>query len=71
MDPALRVQPGQQALTPAQEAEAHRFAAERIQAQLPPTRWMSRRPKPSCGRRMKWHGLPPLATSTGWMDPSS
>jgi hypothetical protein len=30
----LRIQPGQQALTPAQEAEARRFAEERIQAQL-------------------------------------
>lgn len=34
MDPALRLQPGQQELTPAQEAEARRFAAERMQAQL-------------------------------------
>ncbi len=34
MDPALRLHPNQQALTPAQEAEARRFAAERIQAQL-------------------------------------
>ena len=34
MDLALRLQPGQQALTPAQEAEAQRFAAERIEAQL-------------------------------------
>ncbi|HLV98685.1 MAG TPA: hypothetical protein VKT82_08420 [Ktedonobacterales bacterium] len=30
----LRIQPGQQALTPEQEAEARRFAEERIQAQL-------------------------------------
>jgi hypothetical protein len=34
IDPALRLQPGQEALTPAQEAEAKRFAAERIAAQL-------------------------------------
>lgn len=34
MGPHLRLYPGQQALTPAQEAEAHRFAAQRIQAQL-------------------------------------
>ena len=34
MDQALRLQPGQQALTPAQEAEARRFAEECIQAQL-------------------------------------
>src|SRR5215472_6858548 len=30
----LRIQPGQQALTPEQEAEAQRFADERIAAQL-------------------------------------
>ncbi len=34
IDPALRLQPGQQELTPAQVAEAKRFAAERIRAQL-------------------------------------
>ena len=34
MDPALRLHPGQHALTPAQEAEARHFAEERIQAQL-------------------------------------
>lgn len=34
MDPALRLQPGQQRLTPAQEAERERFADERIQTQL-------------------------------------
>jgi hypothetical protein len=34
MDPALRLQPGQQALTPAQEAEAERFAEASIQAHL-------------------------------------
>jgi hypothetical protein len=34
IDPALRLHPGQEALTPAQEAEAKRFAAERIHAQL-------------------------------------
>jgi hypothetical protein len=34
MDPALCLQPGQQELTPAQEAEARRFAEECIQAQL-------------------------------------
>ena len=34
MDPALQLQPGQEELTPEQEAEARRFAAERIQAQL-------------------------------------
>lgn len=34
MDPTLRLHPGQQALTPAQEAEARRFAEERIAAQL-------------------------------------
>jgi hypothetical protein len=34
MDPALRLHPSQQALTPLQEAEARRFASERIQAQL-------------------------------------
>jgi hypothetical protein len=33
IDPALRLYPGQEALTPAQEAEAQRFAAERIAAQ--------------------------------------
>jgi hypothetical protein len=32
--PALRLHPDQQELTPTQEAEARRFAAERIQAQL-------------------------------------
>ena len=30
----LRIQPGQEALTPEQEAEARRFAQERIEAQL-------------------------------------
>lgn len=34
MEPHLRLYPGQQALTPAQEAEARRFAALRLQAQL-------------------------------------
>ena len=34
MEPQLRLQPGQQVLTPEQEAEARRFAAERFQAQL-------------------------------------
>src|SRR5579862_1755618 len=34
LDPALRLQPGQQKLTPAQEAEARRFAEECIQQQL-------------------------------------
>ncbi|HLV98686.1 MAG TPA: hypothetical protein VKT82_08425 [Ktedonobacterales bacterium] len=34
MDPALRLHPDQQELTSAQEAEARRFAEERIQAQL-------------------------------------
>jgi hypothetical protein len=34
IDPALRLQPGQQALIAAQEGEAKRFAAERIRAQL-------------------------------------
>src|ERR1051326_4329961 len=34
MKPHLRLDSGQQVLTPAQEAEAHRFAAARIQAQL-------------------------------------
>ncbi len=34
LDPALRFQPGQSALTSAQEAEARRFVDERIQAQL-------------------------------------
>ncbi|HEY1387988.1 MAG TPA: hypothetical protein VGF38_05545 [Ktedonobacterales bacterium] len=34
IDPALRLYPGQEALTPAQETEAQRFAAERIAAQL-------------------------------------
>jgi hypothetical protein len=34
MDPALRLQPGQQALTPTQEAEARRFAEESIQRHL-------------------------------------
>jgi hypothetical protein len=34
MDPTLRLQPGQEALTPAQEAEARRFADECIRTQL-------------------------------------
>jgi hypothetical protein len=34
MEPHLRLQPGQQVLTPEQEDEARRFAAERITAQL-------------------------------------
>src|SRR5215831_15941866 len=34
MDPALRLQPGQQELTLAQEAEARRFAEECMQRQL-------------------------------------
>jgi hypothetical protein len=34
LDPALRLQPGQQHLTPAQEAEARRFAEASIQRQL-------------------------------------
>jgi hypothetical protein len=34
VDPALRLQPGQQELTPAQEAEARRFAEAYIQTQL-------------------------------------
>jgi hypothetical protein len=34
MEPHLRIQPGQQTLTPAQEVEARRFAEERIAAQL-------------------------------------
>src|SRR5262245_51990682 len=34
IDPALRLQPDQRDLTPAQEAAAQRFAAERTQAQL-------------------------------------
>ncbi len=34
MDERLKIQPGQERLTPAQEAEARRFAAERIAAQL-------------------------------------
>src|ERR1051326_5222536 len=34
MDPALRLRPGQRILSPAQEAEAQRFAAERIAAHL-------------------------------------
>lgn len=34
MDPALRLQPGQEALTPVQEAEARRFAQACIQNQL-------------------------------------
>jgi hypothetical protein len=34
MDPALRLQPGQQTLTPAQQAEAKRFAEAYLQAQL-------------------------------------
>jgi hypothetical protein len=34
IDEALRLRPGQEALTPAQEAEARRFVAERVRAQL-------------------------------------
>jgi hypothetical protein len=34
MEPHLRIQPGQQALSPAQRAEARRFAQERIAAQF-------------------------------------
>jgi hypothetical protein len=36
MEPHLRLHPGQQELTPAQEAEARRFALERITAHLTP-----------------------------------
>ena len=34
IEPHLRLYPGQQVLTPAQEAEARRFFAERFQTQL-------------------------------------
>ncbi len=34
IDEALRLRPGQEALTPAQEAEARHFVAERVRAQL-------------------------------------
>ena len=61
----LRIQPGKQALTPAQEAEAQRFAQERIAPSCPPSRWMSRRPKPSCTKPIRWPGWSHPSRSSG------
>jgi hypothetical protein len=71
MDPALRIQPGQEYLTSAQEAEAERFAEKYIRRQL------STEPvdEPETERLLcqayAVAGLPPRNAFTGWMDRSS
>lgn len=67
----LRLQKGQQALTPEQEAEARRFAEERIRAQLDTALVDEGQAEDFCGRPTPQPGWSHHGISTGWMVPWS